>query len=312
MNLSVFSGTANPPLAQAVADKLSRPLGRATLHRFPDGELHVEVEESVRGKDVYLVQPTSPPVAEHLLELLLLADACRRAGATRLTGVIPYFGYARQDRRASGREPVGARLLADVLKAGGLQRVVAVDLHTASLEGFFPFPLEHLSAVPLLLEAIRPWVSHNSVIVSPDLGAVKLAERYARQLGLPMAIVHKSRISGEEVEARGIVGEVSGRSPVVVDDMISTGGTVEAAVKAVLAARAVPEVTVVTSHALLVGPAAQRLKALPIKKLVATDSVAVAADFPVPLHAVGLGPLLGEAIQRLYQGRSLGDLIVHA
>jgi ribose-phosphate pyrophosphokinase len=282
------------------------------LHRFPDGELHVEVEESVRGRDVYLVQPTSPPVAEHLLEVLLLADACRRAGATRLTGVIPYFGYARQDRRASGREPVGARLIADVLKAGGLQRVVAVDLHTASLEGFFPFPLEHLSAVPLLAEAVLPWISHNGIIVSPDLGAVKLAQRYASLLGLPMAIVHKSRISGEEVEARGIVGEVSGRSPVVVDDMISTGGTVEAAVKAVLAAGAVPEVTVVASHALLVGPAAQRMKGLPINRFVATDSVAVAADFPVLLQVVSLGPLLAEAVQRLNQEQSLSDFIVHA
>ncbi|HEU0021582.1 MAG TPA: ribose-phosphate pyrophosphokinase [Dehalococcoidia bacterium] len=312
MNISLFCGSANPALAQAVADKLALPLGRATLHRFPDGELHVQLEESVRGRDVYLVQPTSPPVAEHLLEVLLLADACRRAGAARLTGVIPYFGYARQDRRASGREPVGARLIADVLKAGGLQRVVAVDLHTASIEGFFPFPLEHLSAVPLLAEAVLPWVSHNGIIVSPDLGAVKLAERYAHFLDLPMAIVHKSRISGEEVEARGIVGEVSGRSPVVVDDMISTGGTVEAAVKAVLAAGAVPEVAVVASHALLVSPAAQRMKGLPISRFVATDSVAVAADFPVPLQVVSLGPLLAEAVQRLNQEQSLSDFIVHA
>jgi ribose-phosphate pyrophosphokinase len=312
MNLSIFSGTANQAMAQAVADKLGVPLGRATLRRFPDGELHVQLDESVRGRDVYLVQPTSAPVGEHLLELLLLADACRRAGASRLTGVIPYFGYARQDRRASGREPVGARLIADVLKASGLQRVVAVDLHTASMEGFFPFPLEHLSAIPLLVGEIRLLVPSSSVIVSPDLGAVKLAERYARLLDLPMAIVHKSRLSGEEVEARGIVGEVSGRSPVVVDDMISTGGTVEAAVNALLAAGAVPEVTVVASHALLVRPAAQRLKALPIKRFFATDSVAVAADFPVPLHIASLAPLLAEAIQRLHQEGSLADLILHA
>jgi ribose-phosphate pyrophosphokinase len=159
---------------------------------------------------------------------------------------------------------------------------------------------------------MRPWVPHNAVVVSPDLGAVKLAERYARLLELPMAIVHKSRISGEEVEARGLVGQVSGLSPVIVDDMISTGGTIEAAVKALLAADAVPEVTVVTSHALLVVPAAQRLKALPIKRLVATDSVAVAADFPTPLQVVSLAPLLAEAIQRLHQERSLSDLMAHA
>jgi ribose-phosphate pyrophosphokinase len=228
-----------------------------------------------------------------------------------VTGVIPYFGYARQDRRASGREPVGARLIADVLNSGGLHRVVAVDLHTASLEGFFPITLEHLTAVPLLAVAVRPHVSHNSIVISPDLGAVKLAERYARLLDLPMAVVHKSRLSGEEVEARGIVGEVSGRSPVVVDDMISTGGTVEAAVKALLAAGAVPEVTVVASHALLVGPAAQRLKALPINSLVTTDSLAVLADFPVPLQVVSLGPLLAEAVQRLNLEQSLNGLISH-
>jgi ribose-phosphate pyrophosphokinase len=309
MNLSIFSGTANQPLAQTIADQLGTHLGHTTLRRFPDGEIHVQLEESVRGQDVYLVQSTGAPVGENLLELLLLSDACRRAGAARLTGIIPYFGYARQDRRASGREPVGARLIADVLKSGGLHRVVAVDLHTASLEGFFPFPLEHLTAVPLLAEAVRPQVPHDSIIISPDLGAVKLAERYARLLDLPMAVVHKSRLSGEEVEARGIVGEVKGRSPVVVDDMISTGGTVEAAVKALLAAGALPEVTVVASHALLVGPAARRLKDLPINSLVTTDSLAVPEGFPVPLQVVSLGPLLAEATRRLSQEQSLNELI---
>jgi len=176
MSLTLFAGSANFSLAEAIAEKLGLRLGSVLVQHFPDGELHIEIQETVRGHDVYLVQSTSPPVAPHLLELLLLADACHRAGATRLTAVMPYFGYARQDRRASGREPVGARLIADLLQASGLQRVIAVDLHTTSLEGFFPIPVEHLSAVSLLAEAVRPRVPARAVIVTPDLGAVKLAE----------------------------------------------------------------------------------------------------------------------------------------
>ncbi len=213
MTALLFAGSANRPLAEAVAARLGLGLGRCDLARFPDGELHVIVHDSVRGHDVYLLQPTSPPAEAHLLELLLLADACRRAGAPRLTAVIPYFGYARQDRRASGREPVAARLVADLLRASGLERVVAVDLHTTTLEGVFSLALEHLSAVPLLVEAVRPWVATNGVVVAPDLGAVKLAERYARPLGLPVAVVHKTRLSGEEVTVRRLTGEVQGRVP---------------------------------------------------------------------------------------------------
>ena len=247
----------------------------------------------------------------HLLELLLLADACRRAGAAHLTAVVPYFGYARQDRRASGREAVGARLIADLLQAAVLQHLLAVDLHTAALEGVFAIPLEHLSAAPLLVQAVRPWVATNAVIVAPDLGAVKLAERYASLLQRPLAIVHKTRVSGEDVRAQAIMGEVRGLAPLVIDDMISTGGTVEAAVKALLAAGCVPEVGVITSHALLVGSAVERLRALPLRWLVATDSVARPAGVPLPLRVAGLVPLLAEAIQRLHRCQSLDELIIH-
>ena len=186
-------------------------LTQRILERFPDGELHIELQESVRGHEVYLVQPTCPPVDEHLLELLLLADACRRAGAIHLTAVIPYFGYARQDRRAHGREPLSARLIADLLVSSGIQRLVAVDLHSQGVESAFAIPVEHVSAVPLLAEAVRFSVSRNAVIVSPDLGAVKMAERYARILDLPVAIVHKTRLSGAEVAVQRIVGDVRGK-----------------------------------------------------------------------------------------------------
>jgi ribose-phosphate pyrophosphokinase len=312
MALTLFAGSANPSLAEAVAARLGADLGSCAVQRFPDGELHVEVHDSVRGHDVYLIQPVSPPPQEHLLELLLLADACRRAGAAHLTAVVPYLAYARQDRRASGREPVGARLIADLMKAGGLQRVLAVDLHTPALEGFFDVPLEHLSAVPLLAEAVRPWASANDVIVAPDFGAVKLAERYARLLHLPVAIVHKARLSGEEVKALGITGDVRGRAPLIVDDMISTGGTIEAANRALLAADCLPEISLVVSHALLVGSAAERLRDLPLRRCLLTDSVAGATSHLLPLEVVGLGPLLADAIERLHGDRSLSDLIVHA
>jgi ribose-phosphate pyrophosphokinase len=300
MHLHVFSGTADVPLAEAVAARLDLPLSERVLERFPDGELHLEVRERVRGDDVFVVQPTGPPVGEHLLELLLLGDACRRAGAARLTAVVPYFGYARQDRRAHDGEPLGARLVADLVAAGGFARAVAVDLHTASIEGCFAIPLEHLSAVDLLADAIRGDAAGEAVIVSPDLGAVKLAERYTVRLGLPVAIVHKTRTSGTEVSVRRLVGEVRGRTPIVIDDMLSTGGTVAAAIDAVLDAGALPNATVVVSHALLVGPAAERLARLPVRRLVATDSVRLGEPAGVPLERVSLAPLLADAVGRLH------------
>ena len=305
MKLHVFAGTANPALAQAVAERLGLRPGDRVLEHFPDGEVQIQIREDVRGDDVYIVQPTGPPVGEHLLELLLLADACRRAGAERTTGVVPYFGYARQDRRTNAGEPLGARLVAELMQAGGLDRVVAVDLHTPAIEGCFAVPLEHLSAVSTLAETVRSGVAPEAVIVSPDLGAVKLAERYAGLLGLPVAIVHKSRVSGTEVSVHGLVGDVRRRTPIVIDDMISTGGTVAAAIGALLAAGAVPDVTIVVSHALLVGPAAERLRGLPIHRLVATDSVAMAAHTGTPLERVSLAPLLADAIGRLHVGQPL-------
>ena len=228
----IFSGSGGLSLAGAVAGQLELQLGKRDLERFPDGECHVRVLESVRGQDVYFVVSTGPPVEANLVELLLLSDACRRAGAARLTAVIPYFGYARQDRRASGRESVGARLIADLLEAGGLDRVVTIDLHSPALEGFFSLPIEHLTAVPLLAEALgHSGVGANGVVVAPDLGAARLADRYAKLLELPVAIVHKTRISGREVAVHGVSGDVEGRQPLIVDDMISTGGTIEAAAR---------------------------------------------------------------------------------
>ena len=310
MSLTLFTGTGNPALGAAVAAAVGVPLGRCEVRCFPDGELHVEVQESVRGHDVYLVQPTAPPVERHLLEVLLLADACRRAGAARISLVVPYFGYARQDRRASGREAGGARVIADLIETRGFARLVALDLHSPALEGFFATPLEHLSAVPALVAALGGSLPANGVVVAPDLGAAKLAQTYAKALQLPVAIVHKVRQSGTDVGVRGITGEVENRAPLIVDDMISTGGTVAAAAAALIAAGCEPELTVVASHGLFVGPAVGRLRSLRLRRLLVTDSVALPDVQPLRVEVTSIAPLLGDAVSRLHHYRSLNELLV--
>jgi ribose-phosphate pyrophosphokinase len=310
MPLKILTGSANRALAETIAQKAGVQLGERILERFPDGELHIEIEESVRGDDVYLVQPTCLPVDEHLFELLLMADACRRAGATHLTAVIPYFGYARQDRRARGREPVSVRLIADLITTSGFQRVVGADFHSQAVESAFAVPVEHLSAVSLLAETARPSVPRNAVIVSPDLGAVKMAERYANILDLPVAIIHKIRTSGAEVKVQRIVGEVCNKEVLVIDDMISTGGTIEKAINALLDAGCSPSgVKVLATHALLVDPAAERLGKLPIEKIYVSDSVPAPKQFPVPLQVISLASLLAETIQRLHNKLSIAGLV---
>lgn len=311
MTLTLLSGTAHPALAEAVAEQLGTVLGRCEIVRFPDGEFHVEVLDSVRGSDVYIVQPTSPLADPHLIELLLLADACRRAGAARVTAVIPYFAYARQDRRARGREAVGARLVADLIHASSVQRVVAVDVHTPTIEGFFGIPFEHVSALPSLIEALGPHCADQTTIVAPDLGASRLAERYGTEFNLPVAVVHKTRLSGEDVRVSHVTGDVRDRSPIIVDDMISTGGTIEAAYLALREAGCRSELVVVATHGLLVGKAIERLHALPLRQLIVTDSVPLPEDTALPLEIVGLQQLLSDAIRRLHEERSLADLIDH-
>jgi len=309
MTLTLIAGTANPSLATSIAHALGIIPCRRTVHRFADGELHVEIDESVRGHDVYVIQPTSRPPDERIMELLFLADACRRAGAACLTAVVPYFGYARQDRRASGREAVGAGVVATLVEAAGYSRVLAVELHTPEIEGFFRIPLEHLSATRLLSEAVR--TTADSVIVAPDLGAVKLAERYRSHLHLPVVVVHKTRAGDSDVSLRSIIGDVKDRAPIVVDDMITTGGTMEAAVKGLLEAGCKPEVTVVATHALFVGPAVARLKRLPIQQLVATNSVETTSQPPAHFQVVNVAPLIADAIGRLHRDQTLEPMLAH-
>lgn len=218
----IILGRANPDLAEVVARLLGIVPGRCTVEPFPDGELHVVIYEVMRDRDVYVIQPISHPIGENLLELLLLGDACQRAGAERLTAVVPYFAYARQDRRTRGGEPVSARLIADLLSSR-FGRIITIDLHNPAIEGFLTASVEHLSAVPHMAEALRPLLSREEVIVAPDLGAVKVAQWYGDIPDLPVAYVHKIRISGREVTVRNVTGEVADRVPIVVDDIISTG-----------------------------------------------------------------------------------------
>ncbi|MBI2920395.1 MAG: ribose-phosphate pyrophosphokinase [Planctomycetes bacterium] len=304
----LLSGSSNRPLSAAVARKLGVELSPCTVGRFPDGELNLDIGVSVRGRDVYVLQPTSPPADPNLMELLLAASAVRRAGAARVTAVVPYLGYARQDRRVAGREPVAARLVADLIGAAGFDRFVGVDLHSPALEGFFGIPVEHLTAVPLLAAALRLRLDGKSVVVAPDLGAARLAEHYAELLGAPVAIIHKQRRSGGAVSVRRIVGSVKGRRPIVVDDMISTGGTIAAAVSALRGAGAVEPFRVVATHGLFAGPAKEILAKAGVKEYLVTTSV-VPPPTRLPIRHVELAPLLAAAIQRLHDGKSLQGML---
>jgi ribose-phosphate pyrophosphokinase len=307
VSLRVVAGTASVPLAAAIAAALSCEPAGCAITRFPDGELRPNVA-NVRGDDVYLVESTGPPVSENVVELLLLLDACRRAGAGRLTAVVPYFGYARQDRRGNSGEAVGARVLADALVSAGAQRLVIVDPHTTALEAMCAVPVEMLSAVPVLAHAVAGDLAEDAVVVAPDLGAVKLAERYAALLERPVAVVRKTRMSGETVRAEELVGEVAGRSALIVDDMISTGGTIEAAAGVLQAFGASGEVVVLATHGLLVASAAKRLGPL-VDRLVVTDSLA-AGDHPgLRIEVRSIATLLADAIDRLHRNRDLADLL---
>jgi ribose-phosphate pyrophosphokinase len=241
---AIFTGTANPALARLIASKLGAQVGACVVDRYPDGNVAVQLLETVRRKEVFLMQSTSPPVSDHLVELLALADACRRAGCARVTSVVPYFGHGRADKRNGRREPIMARVVADLMEIVGISHVITVDLHTPQIEGFFHAPVDSLTAVPTLCQALRDRLPANVVVVSPDVGRVGMATRYAQCLGAPAVVLHKRRVSGVETQVTHVVGEVSDRSCLIVDDMISTGGTMAESITALLNAGARPEIIV--------------------------------------------------------------------
>lgn len=305
---TILAGTASRGLADAVAREAGVPLGRVEVERFPDGELTVRIDESVRDRDVFLLQATSSPVNEHLVELLALADACRRGSAGRITAVVPYFGYARSDRRAGRREPIMAGLVAEVLEAAGVDHVVVIDLHTPQVEGFFRVPVDHLTAIPVLAEAARDRLEEGTVVVSPDVGAVDRATAFARRLGLGVAITHKRRVSGERVEVVRVIGEVEGKACLIVDDMISTGGTVAACVAALREAGAGDGFMVAATHAVLSPGARERLADAGVREVIVTNTVASEGEAWPALRVVSVAPLLAGAVRRLIAGESLSGL----
>lgn len=309
MTARIVAGSANRALAAAIADALGAGPVPGAVDRFPDGELRPVIGH-VRGEDVYVVQPTGPPVGDNLVELLFLLDACRRGGAGRITAVVPYFGYARQDRRGRAGEPVGVRVVADTVSTAGAHRLMVVDPHTAALEAVCGIPVEMLSAVPVLAAALTALaVPGDAVLVAPDLGAVTLAERYAAAVRRPVAVVRKTRVTGTTVYAQELVGDVDGRPTVIVDDMISTGGTIEAAARAILNRGGAPAIAVAATHGLLVGDALDRLARLPIRRVLVTDTVARPAAPRPPLQCESVAGLLATAIGRLNRDEPLDDLV---
>ncbi|HEY0971678.1 MAG TPA: ribose-phosphate pyrophosphokinase [Gemmatimonadales bacterium] len=296
----VLAGTANPVLAGAVARALGVTAGRCRVERYPDGELSVTLDESVRGREVFLVQPTAPPVNDHLVELVAFADACRRASAHRVTAVMPYFGYARADRREHGRQPIMASAVAQLLQCAGVDHVITVDLHTAQIEGFFQVPVDGLSAVPVICDALRERlgdVRKTMVVVSPDAGRVPMANEYAQRLGVPLVVLHKRRESGTRTSVTHLVGDVRGRTCLLVDDMIATGGTLVASVRALRAGGADESFHVAATHGLFLGDALERLLGAGVREITVTDTVPPPEGGRPEVRVVSMATLLADAIR---------------
>lgn len=307
----VFSGRANPDLGQAVASYLGLKLGAIKLSNFSDGECYCQILENVRGRDVYVIQPTSQPVNDNLMELLLILDALKRSSAGRVNAVIPYFGYARQDRKDKPRVPITASLVARLLQAAGLSRVLCVDLHAAQIQGFFDEPVDHLFAAPILVKHIASLGLPDLTIVSPDAGGVERARAYAKRLDASLAIVDKRREVANVAEVMNVIGEVEGRNCFVVDDMVDTAGTLCETVKA-LVGKGATSVHAACSHAVLSGPAVDRLKASPISSLVVTDTIPVKAKREAcpKIKVLSIAPLIGEAMKRIHEETSVSSLFV--
>jgi ribose-phosphate pyrophosphokinase len=310
--MEIHAGSATPELAQRVAGLLGCSLGKSVVSRFPDGECHVQLHESVRGRDIYIVQSTCAPVNDHLMELLVMTDAFRRASAQRITVVIPYYGYSRQEKKSTGREPITAKLVANLLTTAGANRVVTIDLHSSAIQGFFDIEMIHLSAIPLLARYLLTHMDgQDAVIVTPDAGRVKVAEKYANLLNMPLVVMHKRRsgVAGMNVTIRAIVGTVEGKRPIIIDDIIATGNTITTCVRALLDEGALPDVLVAAVHGVFSPPAEQRLVIPEISQMIITDTI----PLTIPALAqktvvISVADLLAETILRLHQNRSISAL----
>jgi len=308
--LKIFPGSAARTLTESICKLLELPVGRAVVDKFPDGEARIKLEDDVRGHDCFVLQSTSPPVNDNLMELLIFIDCLRRASANRITAVIPYFGYARQDRKSEGRTPITAKLVANLIVEAGVDRVLTMDLHADQIQGFFDIPVDHLTALPVLAGYFMKLAIPDAVVVSPDVGNLKTATSYATQLNADMAIIDKRRVSGEQADAMNIIGPVEGRNVLMFDDMITTAGTVCSAAELVRRHGA-KGVYVGATHAVLAGPAYDRLAAADIQQICVTDTIAVpdAAKRRLEnLKVLSVSQLMGEAIRRIHEHQSISAL----
>lgn len=305
----VFSGSSNPELSKAICSYLNLELGKAEITCFPDGEKHIGLESDVRGRDVFVVQSTCTPVDQNLMELLIFLDCLRRASAARVTAVIPYFGYARQDRKDAGRVPITAKLIANLITSAGADRVLSLDLHANQLQGFFDIPVDHLTAEPVIVRYLTQKKLTDLTVVAPDVGNMKMASRFASSLGAELAIIHKRRLTGEEVSCEEIIGDVADRNIVMVDDMISTAGTICGAAQMVKD-RGAKKIVVGATHGVFAGPAVQRLAAAPIDEIFVTDTIPIheKARNMKNLKILSAASLLGEAMRRIHSNESLSSM----
>ncbi len=308
-NLKIFSGSSNPELAINVCKYLGIPVGGAKIERFPDGEKAIRIEDDVRGRDCFVLQSTCEPVDDHLVELLIYLDCLRRASAKRITAVIPYFGYARQDRKDEGRVPITAKLVANLITTAGADRVLAIDLHAKQLQGFFDIPVDHLTGELVLNKYFRDKKINNLTVVSPDVGNMKIAARYAEHLGGELAIVHKKRVSGSEVEANEMIGEVKGRNILMCDDIIATAGTICSAAS-LLKERGAEKIYVGATHGIFALQALERLAEAPITEVVVTDTIPSSEQVKKvdSIKVLSVAYMLGEAIKRIHRNESVSNL----
>ncbi|MEC9490600.1 MAG: ribose-phosphate pyrophosphokinase [Halanaerobiales bacterium] len=305
--LKIFAGNSHPELAQDLCDYLGTELVNADVTRFKDGEIGVRTYETVRGADVFVVQPTSPPVNENLMELLVIIDALRRASARRITAVIPYYGYARQDRKARPRDPITSKLVANLLTEAGARRVLSIDFHAPQIQGFFDIPVDHLYAAPIMVDYFKDFDRSDLIAVAPDVGSVKRVRSFAESLNIPMAIIDKRRPKPNVAEVMNVIGEVDGKNVILLDDIIDTAGTISAAAE-VLKEKGAKDVYACGTHALFSGPAVERLKKAPITKIIVTNTIAQKEHELDNLEVLSVAPLVGEAIDRIFKDLSVSVL----
>ena len=310
-HFKVFSGTANPALAQEICDCLGSPLGSAMIRSFADGETHLQIQENVRGADVFVVQPTCTPVDHHLMELLLMMDALKRASAERITAVVPYYGYARQDRKDKPRMPISAKLVASIMETGGANRLLALDLHAAQIQGFFDIPVDHLFAAPVMVEYFESRRKGDLIIVSPDAGGVERARAFAKRLNAPLAIIDKRRTEVNIAEVMNIIGDVRGKYCLIVDDLVDTAGTLVKGVEALLSQGA-SGVSACATHAVLSGPAVERISGSVLEELIVTNSIPLKPEAQAcgKIRTLSVAPLLARAIQSIHEGGSVSTLFI--